>query len=110
MSAVVVKTGEVSCGHPPGVLSVQSSQTVLTIDGKPVLLLDDIAKVSASSGCTNPASNLPACKKVSVLATGGSRVLKVNGEAVALANVTGTTDQAGSIRVSKPGQTRLTET
>jgi hypothetical protein len=112
VTAVVVQGGEVSCGHPPGVLTVEPSQAVLKVGGNPVLLVKDIQAVQASQGCANTPPSLPRCSKVDPLAPPptGSRALKVNGEPVVLESTTGTTDQKGVIKISKPGQTRLTET
>jgi hypothetical protein len=107
MSAVVVKgDGELSCGHPPGTLDVQPSQTVLTVGGEPVLLMKDVTVVTSFPKCANTQAQ---CASVTLFA-GGSRVLKVNGEPVVLQAAKGTTAPAGEISVTKAGQDRLTET
>ncbi len=111
MAKVLVASAQVSCGHPPGLLTVPATQTVLKVKGQAVLLVDDVTAVKASSGCLNAPGGVPApCTTVGELVEPGSSsvVLTVNGKAVALDTATGTTDKAGPISVTKAGQDVLT--
>jgi hypothetical protein len=95
----------------PGRFTVASpAQTVLTVDGMPVLLIDDIIAAKPMADCANVANNLPCKSILPEPKPTGSTVLTVNGIPVATKATKATTAPAppSDLKVVAPGQTTLT--
>jgi hypothetical protein len=92
MGKVLTTSSSVKCIHQ-GTVVLTTDQSVLKVNGKPVLV-EKVQGSFTSGSCTQvppPASNVP-CTIVQSQSGGTSNVLKVNGKAVVLDNATGKTN------------------
>ncbi|WP_105969040.1 hypothetical protein [Streptomyces geranii] len=100
MPAVLTEAATLRCQHQGTVLA-RAGLRALTVDGSPVLLADDL-RLAQIVGC--PLST--PCVRIVAVAAGVGTTLTVAGRPVLLVSAQGTTN-AGSWRVSDPGQTKL---
>lgn len=92
VSSKAVDSSDVECIHG-GHVELNKSQTVLTVNGNPVLV--DTLEGSKIPDCpVKDAANPPTktCRKIDTQIKGYSKVLKVNGKPVLLESSNGTTD------------------
>ena len=95
MAGVLITSSTVICGHS-GNVAVTSTQK-LKVSNNPVLVKASISGKSIS-GCATPAASDPSgptakpCTTVSSVGSGEATKLKVNGQAVMLDTLSGTTD------------------
>jgi hypothetical protein len=110
---VLVAKATLTCGHPPvppsppdgltGVLVVLPSQSVLKIDGSPVLLVTDVGAGAFKEGCPLKPTF---CKTLTPPVTGTS-VLKVMGMPVATDASQALTNTGGVLTTADAAQTTL---
>jgi hypothetical protein len=117
MAGVLITNSTVTCGHS-GNVTVTSTQK-LKVSNSPVLVKASIESKSIPDCATTPATDASGptakpCKTVSSVSSGEATKLKVNGQAVMLDTLSGTTD--GMVTKTTPqmllsataGQTKLT--
>ncbi|MBD0708188.1 MULTISPECIES: hypothetical protein [unclassified Streptomyces] len=89
MPEVLTAASTLQCAHRSP-LVVVPSQSALTVDGQPVLLVADLLAATVPA-CPNVGTGLTPCGKVTALTAGTSTLLLVHGAPVALATARGTT-------------------
>lgn len=110
MPKVITEGSTIKCPHQ-GTIKFTASQQLLKIDGKAVLVVDDISSGTVS-GCinlTNPTSGTVQCQKVLSMTAGAATKLKVDGKPVLLETAKGMTNglPANIWSVQSAGQTKL---
>ncbi|MFF3374076.1 hypothetical protein ACFYXF_14205 [Streptomyces sp. NPDC002680] len=100
MPAVLTEASTFQCDHH-GTAKAQASRSGLTVDGKPVLVDQDLP-LTPIVGCIAT----PKCAQVEEVTAGVSRTLTVDGRPVLLATAHGKTN-AGLWQVADPVQTKL---
>ncbi|MER8043610.1 hypothetical protein [Streptomyces sp. NPDC094032] len=111
MPEVLTTASVLTCAHGATVLTT-ASQTALTVDGAPALLVTDLLRATVPACPNVDASKGQApCVKVTAVSEGASRLLKVSGTAVALSTAKGTTQAVPVLpvawQVKDAGQTLL---
>jgi hypothetical protein len=113
MAKVLTAAATVVCSHADsGTVKVGDGQAALKVDGKGVLVKDDVVGKTIS-GCNVTTTNTTSpCQNAGLLSAGEATKLKVNGKAVLLATATGVTDSKppGTWKVQKAGQAKLDAT
>lgn len=105
MGAVLTTASAVTCPSQGRVATTGHAR--LTVDGSPVLALDGIVGKEVA-GCTVPtASGTTTCTSV-LSASGTAAKLRVDGQAVALAALTGATNGSTPKVSASAGQSLLT--
>ncbi|MFD7080687.1 hypothetical protein ACFYXV_20185 [Streptomyces sp. NPDC002181] len=91
MPAVLTTASVLTCAHGAAVLTT-ASQSALTVDGAPALLVTDLLTATVP-GCPNvdAAHGQAPCVRITAVSEGASRLLTVSGTPVALATAKGTT-------------------
>ncbi|MBT1183391.1 hypothetical protein HET69_05030 [Streptomyces sp. CJ_13] len=111
MPEVLTTASVLTCAHGATVLTT-ASQSALTVDGAPALLVTDLLAATVPA-CPNTdvSKGQAPCVKVTAVSVGASRLLKVSGTPVALAIAKGTTQATPVLpfawQVEDPGQTLL---
>lgn len=93
MAKVITAGSMLNCAHQ-GTVQLTASQTLLKVDGQPLLIQGDLDGAPIS-GCTiplNPVTGTKPCTMITSMATGAGLKLKVGGKAVLLETAAGTTD------------------
>ena len=101
---LLTKDANVRCSHK-GKVQVQASQSYVTIEGVPVLVMGDLAG-KAILACTNAASSPCATTLPPV---GDSTLVFIDGKPVSLDRNVGLTSGVGGYKVEDPAQ-KLVET
>jgi hypothetical protein len=101
MTKVLIEAAIIVCSHGTGIVQVSPSQSLLTVDGSPVLVRDDL-KNREVKDCNGS----PPCVQTVDITLGAAGLLTVNGSPVLLETATGTTN-IGIWQVLSPGQTTL---
>jgi hypothetical protein len=113
MAKVLTTSATVVCSHADsGTVKVGDGQAALKVDGKGVLVKDDVVGKTIS-GCNVTTTNTTSpCVTAGAMTDGEATKLKVSGKAVLLATATGATDSKppGTWKVQKAGQTKLDAT
>jgi hypothetical protein len=97
------------CGHPPGTVDIRATQSLVTIEGRKVLVEKD-PESRPIRGCpnTNPLAGIKPCLNTLPVQQGYSALLRIDGRRVCLDTVTGLTDGTppGTViyNVHDPGQ------
>ena len=110
MAKVITTNATITCSHQ-GTVTL-SSKSTLKVDGKPVLVKDDVLAAVVTK-CTNTGPNLTPCTKLDTLDDGGeASKLRMAGDPakpVLLKTATGKTNSSpkGTWSVQDPGQTKL---
>lgn len=91
MAIALTTSSVLTCGHSP--IKV-SSNSVLKVNGSPVLLQTDFT--SAVFQCTTTTATGGPCKKCAPFTAGVSTVLKVGGESVVLTDAKALTDASAA--------------
>jgi len=101
------------CAHELGKVNISASQSVVTINGRKVLVeIDPEAKSIAA--CPNVGLTIKPCTNTLMVETGYSGLMRVGGRRVCLDTVTGLTDGTppGVVKyhVVRPGQDLVSST
>lgn len=102
----------VVCTHEAGIVKLVAGQTLVSIEGRRVLVEID-PQGRPISGCPNVGPGIKACLTTLVVKEGYSDLLRIDGKRVCLDTVTGLTDGTppGTVKykVNKPGQNLVKE-
>jgi hypothetical protein len=102
----------VVCTHELGIVKIITSQSLVTIRGRKVLVEID-PQGRAIAGCPNVGPGIKACLTTLVVKQGYSDLLRIDGRRVCLDTVTGLTDGTppGTVKykVNNPGQKLVRE-
>src|SRR5262245_43255194 len=111
MAMVITEAATIRCVHAgadgTGSALLQASQRVLSVDGNPVLVGNDLTgRTIAGCTLTGPPGTVP-CKTITNMLGGGAAGFAVGGRPVLLDTAGGLTDSnpPGTWRVTAPGQT-----
>jgi hypothetical protein len=104
----ILTTGaDLRCDHRNGTVKIAASQSLVTINGQPVLVESDPVG-RPISGCPNVGATIKPCTSTLAVREGYSDLLTINGRRVCLDTVTGLTDGTppGMVpyKVINPGQ------
>jgi hypothetical protein len=104
----ILTTGaDLRCEHINGTVKIAASQSLVTINGQPVLVEPDPVG-RPISGCPNVGATIKPCTSTLAVREGYSDLLTINGRRVCLDTVTGLTDGTppGTVpyKVKNPGQ------
>ena len=103
---------DVRCDHPGGIVSVVSSQDLVRVAGRLVVVGTDPQK-RPISGCPNTSAATKACTQTVSITAGRSTFVRIQGLQVIRADLVGLTDGTppGSVSytVTDPGQTLAAE-
>jgi hypothetical protein len=80
-----------ACLHPPGRVANRPSQSLVTIDGRRVLLQDD-PEGRTISGCPNVGATIKPCQKTLRVRAGYSTFVRIDGRPICLDTLVGRTD------------------
>ncbi len=109
MGLVLTSGAVIMCSHG-GTVRPVPSQSKLTIDGQPVLVVADLAGATVV-GCTNidPRAGLAPCVTTISATAGQARSLTVGGQPVLLEDAQGRTSSTppGDFSVRSAGQTKV---
>ena len=110
MPKVITEGSTIKCPHQ-GTVTFTANQHLLKIDGKAVLVVDDITsgQVSGCLNLTNPNTGAVQCQKVLSLTAGAATKLKVSVKPVLLETAMGITNglPLNIWSVQSAGQTKL---
>ncbi len=102
----------VVCTHEMGIVKLEAGQTLVTINGRKILVEID-PEGRPITGCPNVGPGIKACTTTLVVKEGYSNLLRIDGKRVCLDTVTGLTDGTppGTVKykVNKPGQNLVKE-
>ena len=97
----------VVCKHRLGVVAIAATQSLVTINGRKVLI-DNNPESRAIAGCPNVGATIKPCTQTFRVQVGYSGLLRIEGKWVCLDTVTGLTDGTppGTVKyiVENPGQ------
>lgn len=101
------------CTHKTGVVAIAPTQSLVTINGRRVLVDADPER-KGIAGCSNFGPTIKPCTLTLNVEDGYSTFIRINGKAVCLDTVTGKTDGTppGTVyyTVKQPGQTLVNQT
>jgi hypothetical protein len=104
---IVTEDATLVCDHQAGIVSIKPSQSLVTIEGKRVLVESD-PENRTIAGCPNVGPGIKACSQTLRVQKGYSDLLSVQGHRICLDTVKGLTDGTppGSVHytVRHPGQ------
>lgn len=100
------------CDHVMGIVKIAPSQTLVTIEGRQVLVAND-PEGKQIAGCPNAAPPMRPCLNTLAVREGYSGLLRIEDRAICLDTVTGRTDGTPpgvvDYTVAKPGQELVDE-
>ena len=100
------------CTHKTGVVAIAATQSLVTIEGRRVLVDADPERKSIG-GCSNIGPTIKPCTLTLRVEEGYSDLIRIDGNAVCLDTVTGKTDGTppGTVyyNVARPGQDLVIE-
>jgi hypothetical protein len=109
---ILTSGGDLRCDHMNGVVQLSASQSLVTIDGRPVLVEGD-PEGRPILGCPNTGAMIKPCTSSLAASAGYSTLLTIDGRRVCLDTVTGLSDGTppGIVRyaVVDPGQNWVEE-
>ena len=109
----LTESGLLQCLHPaPGKVAVAVTQTLVCIQGSPVLV-DHNTVSRPVNGCKHPGSiNSKPCTSTLSAVPGYSNFVRIQGKRICLDSITGITDSVppSSYKVTHPGQAIVRET
>lgn len=109
---ILTSGADLRCNHMSGVVPIISTQSLVTIDGRPVLVEPD-PEGRLILGCSNIGALIKPCTSTLTVSVGYSGLLSIDGQHVCLDTVTGLTDGTppGIVRykVVDPGQNWVEE-
>ncbi len=104
---LMTEDARVVCTHELGIVDIAAGQSLVTIEGRRVLVEPDPAG-RAIGGCPNVGPGIKACLTTLVVKEGYSDLLRIDGKRVCLDTVTGYTDGTPpgivKYKVNRPGQ------
>lgn len=104
---------DIRCTHRLGHSGQQASQTLVRVEGKPVLV-DPDPQGRSISGCPNVGATIVPCRNTLRIQQGLSTFVRIDGSAVVRADLVGLTDGtppgAAHYQVLSPGQRLVGET
>jgi hypothetical protein len=104
---ILTSAADLRCDHRNGTVKIAASQSLVTIDGRPVLVESDPVG-RPISGCPNVGATIKPCTSTLAVRAGYSDLLTIDGRRVCLDTVTGLTDGTppGMVpyKVINPGQ------
>jgi hypothetical protein len=105
---ILTSGADLRCAHMNGIVKpIAASQSLVTIDGRPVLVESDPAR-RPILGCPNAGAMIKPCTSTLAVTAGHSDLLTIDGQRVCLDTVTGLTDGTPpgvvKYRVVDPGQ------
>ena len=109
---VLTEDAVLVCDHQPGRVQIVASQSLLTIEGRAVLV-DNDPQGRPIVGCPNMGGTMKPCTNTLVVKKGYSDLVRVEGRRMCLDTVTGLTDGTppGTVDyvVRSPGQNYVSE-
>lgn len=108
----VTVDAEVRCEHPGGTVRVNSSQDLVRVEGRPVVVGEDPVG-RPISGCPNLSPSTKPCTATLRVLEGRSTFVRIDGRPVVRADLVGLTDGTPALgvryRVARPGQVLVAE-
>ncbi|RPI66332.1 MAG: hypothetical protein EHM38_10280 [Geobacteraceae bacterium] len=109
---ILTEDGLVVCSHELGIVKIEPGQTLVTIEGRKVLVEID-PQGRPISGCPMVGPGIKACLTTLAVKEGYSDLMRIDGKRICLDTVTGLTDGTppGTVKykVNKPGQNLVEE-